>query len=40
MSLLPSFAAIAALIADPARAAMLIAVLDGRALPAGELAYA
>ena len=28
------------LIADPARAAMLIALTDGRALPAGELAYA
>jgi len=28
------------LIADPARAAMLIALADGRALPAGELAYA
>jgi DNA-binding transcriptional ArsR family regulator len=40
MSLLPSFAGVAALIADPARAAMLIALLDGRALPAGELAYA
>ena len=40
MPLLPSFAGIASLIADPARAAMLIALLDGRALPAGELAYA
>ena len=30
----------AALIADPARASMLTALLDGRALPAGELAYA
>ena len=28
------------LMADPARAAMLIALCDGRALPAGELAYA
>lgn len=28
------------LIADPARALMLAALLDGRALPAGELAYA
>src|ERR1700735_1541896 len=28
----------AALIADPARAAMLAALLDGRALPSGELA--
>ncbi|MBV8473990.1 MAG: winged helix-turn-helix transcriptional regulator [Hyphomicrobiales bacterium] len=40
MALLPSFAGVASLIADPARAAMLIALLDGRALPAGELAYA
>ncbi len=40
MSLLPSFAGVASLIADPARAAMLIALIDGRALPAGELAYA
>jgi DNA-binding transcriptional ArsR family regulator len=30
----------AALIADPARMSMLTALLDGRALPAGELAYA
>lgn len=30
----------ASLIGDPARAAMLMALLDGRALPAGELAYA
>jgi DNA-binding transcriptional ArsR family regulator len=37
---LPSFASVASLIADPARAAMLIALLDGRALPAGELAFA
>ena len=36
----PNVSAIASLIADPARAAMLIALLDGRALPAGELAYA
>jgi DNA-binding transcriptional ArsR family regulator len=36
---LPSVAEAAALIADPARAAMLIALVDGRALPAGELAY-
>jgi DNA-binding transcriptional ArsR family regulator len=36
----PNVAAVAALIADPARAAMLTALLDGRALPAGELAYA
>ena len=40
MTFLPSFAGVASLIADPARAAMLIALLDGRALPAGELAYA
>jgi len=31
---------VASLIADPARAAMLAALSDGRALPAGELAYA
>jgi DNA-binding transcriptional ArsR family regulator len=31
---------VASLLADPARAAMLAALLDGRALPAGELAYA
>jgi len=37
---LPSFSATAFLIADQARAAMLTALLDGRALPAGELAYA
>ncbi len=40
MSYLPGFSATAFLIADPARAAMLTALLDGRALPAGELAYA
>lgn len=33
-------AEIAALVAEPARAAMLSALLDGRALTAGELAYA
>jgi DNA-binding transcriptional ArsR family regulator len=33
-----SLASTAALIADPARAAMLAALLDGRALPSGELA--
>ena len=33
-----SLASTAALIADPARAAMLSALLDGRALPSGELA--
>jgi DNA-binding transcriptional ArsR family regulator len=36
----PNLAAVAALIADPARAMMLIALSDGRALPAGELAHA
>jgi DNA-binding transcriptional ArsR family regulator len=36
----PNVSAVASLIADPARAAMLSALLDGRALPAGELAYA
>jgi DNA-binding transcriptional ArsR family regulator len=40
MSHLPSFSFTASLLADPARAAMLTALLDGRALPAGELAYA
>lgn len=39
MSMLPSVAGTAALIADPARAAMLLALVDGRALPAGELAF-
>jgi DNA-binding transcriptional ArsR family regulator len=34
----PNIAAAAALIGDPARAAMLLALVDGRALPAGELA--
>ena len=36
----PNIAAVTSLIADPARAAMLTALFDGRALPAGELAYA
>jgi DNA-binding transcriptional ArsR family regulator len=36
----PNIATVASLIGDPVRAAMLIALLDGRALPAGELAYA
>lgn len=31
---------VASLIADPTRSAMLVALLDGRPLPAGELAYA
>jgi len=34
----PDLARIAALIGDPSRAAMLLALSDGRALPAGELA--
>jgi DNA-binding transcriptional ArsR family regulator len=37
---LPSFTGTAFLLSDPARAVMLMALLDGRALPAGELAYA
>lgn len=37
---LPNFSATASLIADPTRAIMLTTLLDGRALPAGELAYA
>ena len=36
----PSIAEVAALIGNPARANMLTALLDGRALTAGELAYA
>lgn len=36
----PSIATLAALIGDTARAAMLAALVDGRALPAGELAAA
>lgn len=36
----PKLAATAFLIADPARAAMLTALIDGRARPAGELAFA
>jgi DNA-binding transcriptional ArsR family regulator len=36
----PNISTVASGIADPARTAMLIALLDGRALPAGELAYA
>src|SRR3569832_1883791 len=34
----PNIAAVAALIGAPARAAILLALADGRALPAGELA--
>jgi DNA-binding transcriptional ArsR family regulator len=37
---LPGFSGTAFLLADPARAVMLTALLDGRSLPAGELAYA
>jgi DNA-binding transcriptional ArsR family regulator len=36
----PNIATVAALIGDPARAAILAALADGRALPAGELAVA
>ncbi|TWB22091.1 ArsR family transcriptional regulator [Nitrospirillum amazonense] len=36
----PNIATSAFLIGDPARAAMLVALLDGRAMPAGELAQA
>jgi DNA-binding transcriptional ArsR family regulator len=36
----PSLAEVAALVGNPARANILIALLDGRALTAGELAYA
>ncbi|NML32700.1 ArsR/SmtB family transcription factor [Paraburkholderia antibiotica] len=40
MDVQPQVSATAFLIADAARAAMLMALADGRALPAGELAYA
>ncbi|MES2406446.1 MAG: winged helix-turn-helix domain-containing protein [Pseudomonadota bacterium] len=40
MSHLPDFSTTAFLIADQTRAAMLTMLMDGRALPAGELAYA
>lgn len=36
----PNIASTAFLIADPARATMLMALVEGHALPAGELAYA
>ena len=36
----PNVSAVGALVGDPAQAAMLLSLLDGRALPAGELAYA
>ncbi len=35
----PDIARVAALIGEPARATMLLALLDGRARPAGELAF-
>lgn len=40
MSTPSTFTEVAALIAEPARAAILLALFDGRALPAGELAFA
>jgi DNA-binding transcriptional ArsR family regulator len=40
MTFQPNVTPAASLIADPARAAMIAALMDGRALPAGELAYA
>jgi len=40
MSEVLDLASIAALVGDPARANILVALLDGRALTAGELAYA
>jgi DNA-binding transcriptional ArsR family regulator len=40
MSAVPNVSATATLIGDPARTLMLTALLAGRALPAGELAYA
>src|SRR5580700_72578 len=39
MELGPDVALIAGLIGEPARAAILVALVDGRALPAGELAF-
>lgn len=39
MNTYPNISVIASLIADPSRAIFLEALLDGRALPAGELAY-
>ncbi|QOS77478.1 helix-turn-helix transcriptional regulator [Paenibacillus sp. JNUCC31] len=39
MNAYPNITVIASLIADPSRAVFLEALLDGRALPAGELAY-
>ncbi|MEO6985626.1 MAG: helix-turn-helix transcriptional regulator [Paralcaligenes sp.] len=40
MNAFPNVASVAFLIGDPTRAIMLAALMDGRALPAGELAYA
>ena len=40
MPVAANFSDVAALIAEPARAAILLALFDGRALPAGELAHA
>src|SRR4051794_39397296 len=40
MTLHANYTSAAALIGDPVRALMLNALLDGRALPAGELAFA
>lgn len=39
MNAYPNISAVASLVADPSRAIFLEALLDGRALPAGELAY-
>ena len=39
MELAPDVALIAGLMGEPARAAILVALVDGRALPAGELAF-
>jgi DNA-binding transcriptional ArsR family regulator len=39
MNVYPNITAIASLIADPSRSIFLSSLLDGRALPAGELAY-
>lgn len=39
MALGPDVALIAGLMGEPARAAILVALVDGRALPAGELAF-
>lgn len=40
MDSLPNISSVAFLIADPTRATMLVALMDGHARPAGELAYA